>query len=210
MNNFIANQSWRYATKKFDSNKKINPTDLNILKEAIRLSVSSYGLQPYQVLIIENPEIRSQIKAVAFNQSQITEASHLLVFANYTTLTNEHIDAYIKNIAETRNIDLAQISEYGHFIKKIFSAKSDAEIENWAAKQTYIALGNLVHAAAELKIDATPMEGFIPEKVNEILNLTEKNLNAVLIAPIGYRAADDATQHEPKVRKSDQNLFINL
>lgn len=210
MDNFITHQNWRYATKKFDANKKINTKDLTFLKEAIRLSVSSYGLQPYKIFIIENTEIRNQIKEVAFNQNQITDASHLLVFANYTHLTPDHIDEYITNMAQIRNVDVANISGYGNFMKNIFATKNPNQINDWAAKQTYIALANLVHAAAELKIDVTPMEGFIPERVNEILNLNALNLNAVLIAPIGYRANDDEMQHLAKVRKTDQELFIEL
>lgn len=210
MDNFITHQNWRYATKKFDNNKKINKTDLAFLKEAIRLSVSSYGLQPYQILIIENPEIRNQIKEVAFNQNQITDASHLFVFANYTDLTTEHIDEYIANTAQIRNIDIKDILGYGNFMKNIFESKSSSEINDWAAKQTYIALANLVHAAAELKIDVTPMEGFIPEEVNKILNLEEKKLNSVLIAPVGYRSTEDKSQFEAKVRKNTANLFIEL
>lgn len=210
MDNFITHQNWRYATKKFNANKKVNSTDLNFLKEAIRLSVSSYGLQPYQILIIENTDIRKQIKEVAFNQNQITDASHLIVFANYTDLTPKQIDEYIENTATTRNIDTESITGYGNFMKNIFSSKNPIEINDWAAKQTYIALANLVHAAAELKIDVTPMEGFIPEKVNAILGLDARNLNAVLIAPIGYRADDDENQHHAKVRKSNQELFIEL
>jgi len=210
MNNFIANQSWRYATKKYDSNKKINAYDLDFLKEAIRLSVSSYGLQPYQIFIIENPAIREQIKDVSYNQIQVTEASHLFVFANYTNLTNNHIDNFIKNTVTARQINYDEMTGYGNFIKTIFKSKNQQEINDWAAKQAYIALGNLVNAAAELKIDVTPMEGFIAEKVNEILALDAKNLNAVLIAPVGYRATDDESQHYPKVRKSTDDLFIKL
>ena len=113
----IKNLQWRYATKKFDTTKKVSKNNLNELQEAVQLSVSSYGLQLYKVLIIENLEIRAQLKPVSWNQSQITDASHLFVFCNYTDATPEAIDAFIKQTAETRNLDLEQLNGYGDFIK---------------------------------------------------------------------------------------------
>ena len=210
MSNFIKHQNWRYATKKFDATKKISDHDLEILKEAIRLSSSSYGLQPYKVIIVENPDLRAKIQPVAWGQSQIVDASHLFIFANITNLGETEIDNYIANIAETRGIPAENISGYGDFMKsKIVSLPDDTK-NNWTAKQTYLALGNLLNAAAELQIDATPMEGFEPEKVNEILGLNKLGLNASLIATVGYRHEEDATQHNVKVRKSKQELFIKL
>lgn len=210
MDNFINNQNWRYATKKFDASKKIQTSELDFLKEAIRLSVSSYGLQPYQVLIIENPILKAEIKKAAFNQNQITEASHLFIFANYINFTEEYIDSYIQNVANTRNIELANVAGYGNFIKRTLLTQSQEQLQIWAAKQTYIALTNLVNAAAEIKIDVTPMEGFIPEQVDEILNLENKNLTSVLIAPVGYRSSEDETQFLNKVRKPNNELFIEI
>lgn len=210
MSKFIENQNWRYATKKFDATKKIASEDLETLKEAIRLSSSSYGLQPYKVLIIDNPELRAQIQPAAWGQSQIIEASHLFVFANMTNLGENEIDQYIEQIAETRGIPVENIAGYGDFMKSKIASLPENIKNTWTAKQTYLALGNLLNAAAELKIDATPMEGFEPEKVNEILGLTEKGLNAALIATVGYRHEEDSTQHNKKVRKSKEELFINL
>lgn len=210
MNTFIENQNWRYATKKFDSTKKISEQDLEILKEAIQLSTSSYGLQPYQVFIIENPEIRAQLQPVSWGQSQIVDASHLFVFANFTKIDNEHIDAYVTNIVKTRNLDLDVIKPYADFMKSKIVPLTAEEKKNWTAKQTYLALGNLINAAAELKIDVTPMEGFEPEKYNEILGLDKLGLNASLVAPIGYRHQEDFNQHLAKVRKPKEELFITI
>lgn len=210
MNTFIENQNWRYATKKFDASKKVSNTDLEILKEAVRLSASSYGLQPYQVLIIENPELRAQLQPVSWGQSQIVEASHLLVFANITNINENHIDSYMENMAKTRGLNIADLKPYSDFMKsKIMALPVEAKA-NWTSKQTYLALGNLLNAAAELKIDVTPIEGFEPEKYNEILGLNALGLNASLVATIGYRHEEDATQHYPKVRKSNEELFITL
>ena len=210
MNDFIANQKWRYATKKFDTTKKINPEELAILKEAIRLSTSSYGLQPYKVFIIENPEIRAKIQPVAWGQSQIVDASHVIVFANMLNFGDDDIDSYLKNLAETRGINIENVKPYGDFMKLKVSELPIENRNNWTSKQTYLALANLLNAAAELKIDVTPMEGFDPNAINEILGLTDKGLNASLMATIGYRHKEDATQHYAKVRKSEKELFINL
>ncbi|GGA76771.1 NAD(P)H-dependent oxidoreductase [Flavobacterium palustre] len=210
MSKFIEHQNWRYATKKFDAAKKISKEDLNILKEAIRLSSSSYGLQPYKVIIVENPELRAKIQPAAWGQSQIVEASHLIIFANETQLDEQHIDDYITNISETRNIPVDSLSGYSDFMKaKILTLPQETK-NIWTAKQTYLALGNLLNAAAELKIDVTPMEGFVPEQVNEILGLEKLGLNTSLIATLGYRHEEDATQHYKKVRKSQEELFITL
>src|SRR5690606_32156250 len=112
MDTFIENQNWRYATKKFDSTKSISKNDLETLKEAIRLSASSYGLQPYKVLIIENKEVREQLKPFSWNQTQITDASHLFVFANYVDVQNDHIDNYIQNIATTRSLNVEDLQAF--------------------------------------------------------------------------------------------------
>lgn len=210
MNTFLDHQNWRYATKKFDSTKKISNEDLNTLKEAIRLSSSSYGLQPYKVIIVENPELRAQIQPVAWGQSQIVDASHLIIFANRTTINDAEVDDFIQNISKTREIPLEALSGYQGFMKgKINELSEDAQ-NTWNSKQTYLALGNLLNAAAELKIDVTPMEGFVPVQVNEILGLDALGLNASLIATVGYRHTEDATQHLKKVRKSNEELFITL
>ena len=210
MNTFLENQNWRYATKKFDASKKITSQDLEKLKQAIQVSASSYGLQPYKVFIIENPEIRAQLQPVSWGQSQIVEASHLFVFANVVDVKDNHIDEFISNIATTRGLKLEDLQGYGDFMKsKIVPLPTDVKT-NWTAKQTYLALGNLLNAAAELKIDVTPIEGFEPEKYNEILGLNHKNLNAAVVAAIGYRHEEDATQHYPKVRKPINELFETL
>jgi nitroreductase len=210
MSTFLENQNWRYATKKFDATKKISTEDLNTLKEAIRLSSSSFGLQPYQVIIVENPELRAKLQPASWGQSQIVDASHLLVFANKTTVENEYIDNYVQNIATTRGLNLEDVTPYGDYMKGFLANVPEDMKPIWTAKQTYLALANLLNAAAELKIDVTPMEGFVPEQYNEILGLNKLGLNASLVATIGYRSDEDATQHYPKVRKSTQDLFITL
>ena len=210
MANFIENQEWRYATKKFDPSRKVSAEDFETIKRAIQLSTSSYGLQPYQVIIVESEELRKQIQPAAWGQSQIVDASHLLVFANKLNFGATEIDEYLKLMAETRQIPLESISGYGDFMKsKITTLPADV-LNQWTSKQTYLALANLMNVAAELRIDVTPMEGFEPEKVNDILGLNKLGLNASLLATIGYRSSEDATQHYAKVRKPFETLFVTM
>jgi len=210
MNTIISAANWRYATKKFDATKKISDQDFATLKEAIRLTASSFGLQPYKILIIENPELRAQLQPAAWGQSQIADASHLIVFANITNFNEKEIDAYFKNLTETRAIPMESVQGYADFMKsKVLPLPLETR-NNWTAKQAYIALGNLLNGAAELKIDTTPIEGFDPAQFNEILGLDKLGLNATVVAAIGYRHDDDATQYNAKVRKSNEELFINL
>ncbi len=201
---------WRYATKLFDTTKVVNKDQIQLLKQAIQLSPSSYGLQLYKVLIIENPMLKKALKPHSWNQEQITEASHLFVFCNFVQVSNDHIDEYIKQTAELRNLDRNDLKGYGDFMKSKIIEFSDIERLHWTKRQTYLALGNLLNACAELKIDACPMEGFDAEAYNDILDLNDQNLNAAVIAPIGYRSSKDQTQFNSKVRKPLSELFISL
>ena len=203
----VENLKWRYATKKFDDTKKVSATDLDNIKEAISLSASSYGLQAYKVLIIEDLELRKKLQPASWGQSQIVDASHLIVFCNYTKVQPEVIDEYLKLKADTQGLNVDDLSGYGDFMKsKIGSLPEDA-VKSWTAKQTYIGLGNLLAACAELKIDACPMEGFEAEQYEQILGLEEKGLSAAVIATIGYRSSEDGTQNSKKVRKPISELF---
>ena len=203
----LENAKWRYATKKFDTTKKINNEDLEKLKDAVQLSASSYGLQLYKVLIIENKELREKLQPASLGQSQITEASHLFVLCNYNQVNDEHIDDFMKLKAETQGLKVEYLRGYGDFIKLKMSERTKEEQAIWTAKQTYIALGNLLEASAELHIDTCPMEGFEADKYDEILNLSEKGLEAAVVCAIGYRSEEDGTQHQTKVRKSKDDLF---
>ncbi|NJB72227.1 nitroreductase [Saonia flava] len=203
----LNNLKWRYATKHFDPSKKVSTENLDMLKEAVQLSVSSYGLQLYKVLVVENKQIREKLKPASWNQNQITDASHLFIFCNYTDVKSKHVDGYIELIANKQGIDVSDLSGYGDFMKEKIGEMAEEEQKSWTIRQTYLALGNLLNACAELKIDACPMEGFEAEKYNEILGLTEQGLNAAVIAPVGYRSQEDQTQFRPKVRKPLNELF---
>ncbi|MCB2209013.1 MAG: NAD(P)H-dependent oxidoreductase [Bacteroidetes bacterium] len=206
----LKNLRWRYATKRFDTSKKVSTNDLAKLKEAIQLSVSSYGLQLYKVLIIQDMELREELKPVSWNQNQITEASHLIVFCNYTDVNSFDIEEFIQTTSDIRGIDYEKLKGYGDFINSKLDEKSDDQKRNWLERQPYIALANLLMASAELKIDACPMEGFESEKYNEILGLNESGLNACVIAAIGYRSPEDQSHKFPKIRKPADKLFEEI
>ncbi|WP_437399347.1 NAD(P)H-dependent oxidoreductase [Flagellimonas lutimaris] len=210
MNTVLEHRTWRYATKKFDATKKISEKDLETLLEATRLSASSYGLQPYHVIVVSDQEVKELLKPASWGQSQITDASHIIVFANVTDFGEELVDDYLTNMSETRNIPEEGLKGYADFMK---SKLMDLPLETkgtWSAKQAYIAFGNLMQAAAELKIDTCPLEGFESEKYNEILGLNDKNLNSTVVLAVGYRSEEDETQHLPKVRKSKEELFTHI
>lgn len=202
--------NWRYATKKFDASKHLTEAQLAHLLEAVRLSPSSYGLQPYRILVISDPEVRQQIQAASWNQRQVTEASHLLVFAHRTDFGPELIDSYLEAVAETRGTGLEALAGYGDFMKSKLLGLAPEQKATWTARQAYIALGTLLSAAAEFQIDVCPMEGFEPSRVNQILGLDAQHLSAVVMAPIGFRSAEDPTQLNQKVRRSHESLFVYL
>ncbi len=199
----------RYATKQFDSTKKLKTEDLAALLEAIRLSASSYGLQAYKVLVIENPEIRKQLRSAAWDQSQITDASQLLVFALDTNFDEKGVDQFVDLVATTRKVDASSLSGYADMMKGTFKRPKE-HVQIWLARQLYIGLGFGLVAAAQMDIDACPMEGFDTEKFDEILGLKEKGLTSVVLLPVGYRSAEDKYQLLPKVRRSTADFFVNI
>lgn len=207
METYLENLKWRYATKKFDADKKLSDDQLNALMEAIRLSASSFGLQPYSVLVVEDPEIRAQLRKAAWDQAQLTDASHIIVFANNINFGDTEIDKYLDNVAATRNMNRPDLEGYGDFMKSKIGAQPEDQRAVWTSQQAYIALGNLLSAAATLKIDTCPMEGFDREVFDRILGLNEKGLSTAVIAAVGFRSEDDDTRLYPKVRKSKEELF---
>ncbi len=203
----IKSLNWRYATKKFDSSKKVSDTDIAFIEESTRLSASSYGFQPYIILKIENPEIKKQLLPLSWNQTQIVDAPHLYVLCSYLDFTNEMVDEYIQKKAIIQNTPLENLEAYKGFIKGKLKEKSKEEISHWTAKQTYIALANMLTACGELNIDSCPMEGFEPEGYNKLLGLQEKGLTATAVMALGYHAEDDHNFDKIKVRKSKEELF---
>jgi nitroreductase len=196
---------WRYATKHFDPNKKISDEDFAILKQSLILSPSSFGLQPYKFLVVENIELRKKLTANSWNQAQIEEASHLVVFLGKNIMTKFDIEEFIELTAKTRQIAITALENYKNMMLQSF-VENHRDILDWAAKQAYIALGNLMTAAALLKIDSCPMEGIIASKYDEILEV-EKSYTTLCVCALGFRAVDDKAQNLKKVRFNEKKLI---
>jgi len=212
MLNYIDSLNWRYATKKYDASKKVSSEDLETLKEAVRLSVSSVGLQPYKIFVVESQEMRDKLKVAAGgnNQNIIAESSAVFVFANELNVGDQQVEAYINNISQIRGVAKESVKGFGDYISGFLGSLTEEQKNIWTAKQSYIALSTLINAAALLKIDTTAMEGFNAEEFNTILGLDELGLNAAVIAAVGYRHEEDAMQHAVKVRKPKDQLFVTL
>jgi nitroreductase len=204
----IEKLQWRYATKKMDSSKVVPQEKVDHILEAIRLTASSSGLQPYEVIIVTNQEIREKIKVAANGQSQVTECSHLLVFAAWDTYTAERINQAFDMTEEIRNFKSDAGDAYRQMLLKAYPAR-DAEFNfNHASKQAYIGLGTALIAAAYEQVDSTPMEGFNPAAVDEILNLKEKGLRSTVLLTLGYRnAEEDWLLKLKKVRRPAESFF---
>ena len=197
---------WRYATKKMNGTKV--PTEkLDFILDAIQLAPSSFGLQPYTVLVIEDEATKAKLLPASWNQSQITDSSHLIVFAAWNSVSPEQIDAFIADIATKRGMPLEALNDYKGYITGSVAKFTDEQKAIWNAKQAYIAFGIGLAAAAEVKVDATPMEGFIPAQYNEILGLTEQGLTASVVMALGYRGEGDWLASLPKVRRDKELLF---
>lgn len=208
--NVIENLNWRYATKKFDSTKKVSAHNLATLKEAIRLSPTSYGLEMYKVFVIEDTQLLQKLQPACWNQPHISQASHMFVFANITEDFEQAVTQATKRKALALGKSVEQFQKYKDFVLGKMALRSPSENADWTAKQTYISLSTLLNTAAHLRIDSCPIEGFEADQVNEVLNLTEQGLSAAVLALVGYRADDDLAQHNPKSRKTTEELFVTL
>jgi nitroreductase / dihydropteridine reductase len=202
----IENLNWRYATKSM-SGAIVPQEKLDTILAATNLAATSYGLQPYSILVVSNQELKDKMQAAAYGQVQVGSASHILVFAVPEKLTAEAIQDFINNVAATRNMPVEMLDGYkGMMMGTVGALPAEAQ-QVWCAKQAYIALGTAMVAAAEQKVDACPMEGFDAAQFDEILGLKEKGLKSVVILPLGFRADTDASASYKKVRKQASDLF---
>jgi nitroreductase len=209
-NSYLDAFEWRYATKKMNG-KEIPEEKLNDILEAIRLSPSSLGFTPYTVLVIQDKETREKLLPHCYNQPQITSSSAVLVLAAWKNFNVEQVDNYMREIAEIRNVPIASLDGFAGNIKGKITSSTQEELEIWAAKQTYIALGFGLAAAAISRVDSTPMEGFNPAGVDATLGLEEKGLTAACILALGYRdEAADFLATAKKVRRKKEELFVHI
>lgn len=207
--NLIEDLNWRYAVKKYNS-EKVSEEKVNNILHAINLSASSCGLQPYRVFAISNQELKAKLGASSFN-GQIAESSHLLVFAAYNNVTTEHIENYINLVAQLREVEIDSLKDFYTMLNSYFKSRTDEENKIWAEKQTYIALGTALIAAANEKVDSTPMEGFDPTLFDELLGLQEKDLHSTVILSLGYRDHEsDYLANLKKVRIPLDEMVIRV
>lgn len=191
---------WRYATKKFNSSKKLNNDQLALLKEAFNLTATSYGLQPIKLLVISNQELKDQLVAHSYQQQQVADCSHLLVICIKTDVNSNYVDQKFDLEKEIRGTSESIIKDFRAFLKQTVDHSSSHELELAAKHQAYIALGNLMTVCAMEKIDSCPMEGFIPDQFDAVLDLKSKHLKSTLLLPVGFRADDDIMSQQKKVR----------
>lgn len=210
MKNFIESLEWRCAVKKFDPNKKLNKEQLDYLIKALQLTPTSYGLQAYKFVLVENPEVRKKIQSHAWNQTQVVDASHLFVLCIYDDLTEKHVEDYLKLISKVRGTPMEKLNDYKQMMLGSVNNKTKEKRQVWMACQVYIALGILMSACASLEVDSCPMEGFSPPDVDNDLHLSEKGLKSVLLCPVGFRSADDPYSKQKKVRYPVNDLVIKI
>lgn len=209
--NLLELQEWRYAVKKFDASRKIDNSTWDALEQTLVLTPSSFGLQPWKFLVITSQAVKEQLKPASWNQSQVTDCSHHVVFCAKANVTEADVDLFIKRVAEVRGSEVQSLKGYRDVIAG-FAAKAAKEgwLRQWTAKQVYIALGNLMTSAAALGVDTCPMEGFEPAKYDEILGLPAEGVNAVVGCCVGYRSADDRYATAKKVRFPIEELIKRI
>ncbi len=200
--------NWRYATKAFDTNKKISNEDWSVITESIRLAASSFGLQPWKFILVENKDLRAQLREVSWGQAQVTDSSHYLVLASLNKMDEAYVEKFVSSIAEQRGVEREGLNAYYEVIKgNLIDGPRSKTIESWAQRQTYIAMGNAMLTAALQQIDTCALEGFDPSAYDKLLGLEGTDYNAVAAIAFGYRTADDKYQDLKKVRFENNEIF---
>jgi nitroreductase len=199
---------WRYATKKMNG-EKIPQDKLNTILEATKLAPSSYGLTPYQVIVVEDQELKQQLQGACYGQTQLVDSSAVLVFATWDNITEAGVHAYLNEISRQREIPVEVLKVLQDMMIGSISNMTEEQKQTWAQKQTYIGLGFALVAAATEEVDSTPMEGFVPQQVDDILGLKELGLKSSVVLTLGYRDADnDYLASSKKVRWTDDKFFV--
>lgn len=203
--------NWRYATKQFDPSRKINDATWRALEDALVLTPSSYGLQPWHFFVVTTPDLRARLRPHSWNQSQITDASHLVVFAIPDKIDIPFMEKYLDRIAEVRGVPLESLAFYRDMmLKDVIAGPRSAWAREWACRQVYIALGNFMTAAATVGVDTCPLEGIDPMEYDAILDLPARGFNTVVACAAGYRSADDKYAALPKVRFDKADVLQTL
>jgi nitroreductase len=198
---------WRYATKKMNPLKKISSEDWQILKDSLRLAPSSYGLQPWKFVVVQNPALRTKLREVSWGQAQVEDASHFIVFTAKDVIDEKYIRHFIEDTAKTRNIPASALDGYRDLMITNIGHKPTESHKAWNQRQCYIAMGFLLETASLLKIDTVPLEGIEPEKYDEILGLAGTGYSSVAAVALGYRHEEDAYQNLAKARFDESVIF---
>jgi nitroreductase len=202
--------NWRYATKTFSKDRKLSQEQVDRILDAARLSPSAFGLQPWKFILVTNPETRTKLRDAAWNQAQVAEASHLIVFASVKGLDAAYVDRFVEATAKTRGIPVDVLKDSAGMMKGAVTSRTPEQVNEWSARQTYISVGVAITAAAVEGIDAGPMEGFDPQKVDEILGLDKLGLQSVVMLALGYRASEEEVQKYKKVRFAKEEVVIEV
>lgn len=200
--------NWRYAAKKFIPNKEVSKEELEYILQAGNLTATSYGLQPFSVIVVTDEDMKHELLKHAYNQIQVVENSHLIVLAVSTKIDEEYISEYISRMESERGMDAGSLDGFKAVLVGDLTNRSQEDRTVWAEKQAYIALGSMMIAAAEKEIDGCPMEGFSNNEFDRILGLSDMNLRSTALLPIGYRSSEDESQNYKKVRKNLDDLVI--
>lgn len=199
---------WRYTTKKFDPAKKISEEDLASLLDVLKMAPSSYGLQPWKFVIVRDPSLRQQLRGHAWGQSQVVDASHLIVFCALKTMDNRYIAKYVDRMAQVRQVDRQSLERFELSMQEFVKSQTPQEMAEWMKRQVYIPLGMFLAECARRRIDACPMEGFDAAKFEHDLGLAEQGVTPIAMCAVGHRAADDCYADLRKVRFESNELFI--
>ena len=201
----IESLEWRYAVQVFNPSKKIKDEDLNTILESGRLTPSSYGIEAWKFIVVENPEIREKLREAGYGQSKISDASHLIVLARRTDVKENISQERIDRTAETFKVEASSLNGFKEMIDGAINSRTVEALDAWAARQVYIPLGTMIETASLLGIDSAPMEGFDSQKYDEILGLKDKNLSATVLLALGYRGEDEVAAR-PKVRRNFEDV----
>ncbi len=210
MKDSIKNLEWRYAVKKFDSEKILSNDKIERLKKAFNLTATSYGLQPIRMVVVQNKELQEKLVASSYGQQQVSQASHVLIICIERVVDKEFIVKYFDRVKNIRNTSESIITPFEDALVSSFSKKDIKEVKDWATNQAYLALGNLLTVCAFEEIDSCPMEGFSPEAYDELLELDQYGLSSALVLPVGYRAQDDMFADMKKVRRPLKDSIIYI
>lgn len=207
----LSQMKWRYATKKFDPARKISAEDWAVLAESLVLTPSSFGLQPWKFWVVTNPEVKSQLLPLSYKQTQVVDGSHVVVLTARRNLAEVDVDRYLARISEIRGVAVENLAGFRKtMVRALVPPPAGFDINEWAAKQVYIALGNFMTAAAVMGIDTCPMEGIEPAKYDEVLGIAEQGYGTVVACVAGYRAVDDKYATTPKVRFATEDVIVDV